>query len=61
MMLSRLMRRTPTADYDTLAELRVGRITNFLLETALMLERMLIRIGIRFPAGGSLLLIAQRD
>jgi len=61
MMLSRLMRRTPAADYDALAELRVGRVANFLLESTLMLERMLIRSGIRFPAGGSLLLIARRD
>ncbi len=61
MMLSRFMRRTPTADFDVLAELRVGRSANFLLESVLALERALIRIGARFPAGGSLLLIAQRD
>jgi SAM-dependent methyltransferase len=60
MMLSRLMRRAPAADFDVLAELRVGRVANFLLESALALERALIAIGARFPAGGSLLLIAQR-
>ncbi len=61
MMLSRFMQRKPAADYDVLADLRVGRIASFLLESVLMLERTLIRIGIRFPAGGSLLLIAQHD
>lgn len=60
MMASRFMRRAPRADYDVLAELRVNRVTNFLLETVLALERALIAIGVRFPAGGSLLLIARR-
>jgi SAM-dependent methyltransferase len=61
MMLSRRMQRKPAADYDVLAELRVGRIANFLLESVLAIERGLIRLGIRFPAGGSLLLIASRN
>jgi hypothetical protein len=61
MMLSRRMQRKPTAGYDVLAELRVGRITNFLLESLLAIERGLIRLGIRFPAGGSLLVVARRN
>ena len=61
MMLSRRMRRKPAAGYDVLAELRVGRITNFFLESVLAIERGLIRLGIRFPAGGSLLLVARRN
>lgn len=60
MVLSRLVRRTQRADFDVLAELRVGRVVNFLLEAVLALERALIMLGVRFPAGGSLLLIAQR-
>ncbi len=60
MMLSRLTRRAPRADYDVLADLRVGRVANFLLESVLGFERALITCGARFPAGGSLLLIAQR-
>ena len=60
MMVSRLLRHAPRTDYDVLAELRVGRVTNFLLEAVLTLERALIAIGVRFPAGGSLLVIAQR-
>jgi SAM-dependent methyltransferase len=61
MLLSRRMQRKSSAGYDVLAELRVGRLTNFLLESALAIERGLIRLGIRFPAGGSLLLVAQRN
>lgn len=61
MMLSRFLRRAPKADFDVLAELRVGRIANFLLASVLALERALIQTGVRFPAGGSLLLVAVRE
>ncbi len=61
MMLSRWMQRKPAADYDVLADLRVGGITNFVLESILAVERALIRMGVRFPAGGSLLLVAKRN
>ena len=61
MMLSRLMQRARRANYDVLADLRVGRIANVMLEAALGFERALIARGARFPAGGSLLLIAQRQ
>jgi SAM-dependent methyltransferase len=61
MMLSRRFQRKSTAGYDVLAELRVGRVTNFLLESVLAIERGLICLGIRFPAGGSLLLVARRN
>ncbi len=47
--------------YDVLADLRVGRFTNFVLETFLAFERMLIRCGVHFPAGGSRLVLAQRN
>jgi phosphatidylglycerol:prolipoprotein diacylglycerol transferase len=40
--------------------LGLGRIANFLLASVLAVERVLIRLGIRFPAGGSLLLVARR-
>ncbi len=61
MLLSRRARPAPVKDYDVLAELRVGAITNGLLAAVLTCERMLIRCGMRFPAGGSRLLIAQRS
>jgi SAM-dependent methyltransferase len=60
MLLSRRLQKKSAADYDVLADLRVGRIANFLLASVLAVERVLIRLGIRFPAGGSLLLVARR-
>lgn len=60
MMLSRLTRRTDAADYDLLAELRIGAVTNALLERALDVERLLIRAGLSLPFGGSLLAVARR-
>lgn len=58
MMLSR--RRTPAADYDPLAELRIGAVTNAVLERLLDAERLLIRAGISPPFGGSLMVAARR-
>ncbi|MBI5598459.1 MAG: class I SAM-dependent methyltransferase [Deltaproteobacteria bacterium] len=55
MMLSR-MRKSE----DMTRELRVGGITNALLEKILGLERGLIKLGVNLPAGGSLLLIAKK-
>lgn len=60
MLLSRRRPRSPAAEFDVLAELRVGRAANFLLESMLGFERALIRLGARFQAGGSLLLVARR-
>jgi SAM-dependent methyltransferase len=60
MMLSRLTRRTDAADYDPLAELRIGGVANSLLEHALDAERLLIHAGLPLPIGGSLLVVARR-
>lgn len=55
---SRLRQKADTADYDPLAELRLPRWLNAVLETVLDAERWLIRAGVSLPAGGSLLLVA---
>jgi SAM-dependent methyltransferase len=47
-------------DADPLAELRTSRLTNRFLSSAMTAERLLIRLGVRFSAGGSLLLVARR-
>jgi SAM-dependent methyltransferase len=60
MALSRRARPAPAGSYDVLAELRVGAVANSLLAAVLAFERALIRGGLRFPAGGSRLLLAQR-
>lgn len=62
MFLSRLSRRGSgqTDGYDAMAELRLSRVANFTLEKILDLERYLIKLGLRLPVGGSLLLVAQK-
>lgn len=60
MALSRLLRRARSGKIDALAELRVGSLVNRALESVLAFERALIKVGARFPAGGSLLLAAER-
>jgi SAM-dependent methyltransferase len=60
MYLSRRAQRAPGAGYDPLAELRIAPWANRMLEGALGAERALIRAGVNFPAGGSLLAVARR-
>ncbi len=57
---ARRRNRRVDAGYDPGAELEVGRVPNLLLEGALDFERQLIKLGIRFPFGGSLLLVAKK-
>lgn len=47
--------------FDATAELKIGHIMNATLERVLDAERTIIRSGLSFPAGGSLLLVARRD
>ncbi len=61
MFLSRVSRRAPDAQYDPLAELRIAPWLNRALEAVLGVERTLIRAGVSFPAGGSLLAIARKS
>ncbi|MEW6313109.1 MAG: class I SAM-dependent methyltransferase [Pseudomonadota bacterium] len=60
MLASRLKRRRATQDFDVLAELRIGKLANAVLEKFMALEGALIRIGLKFPCGGSLLLVATK-
>jgi len=60
MFASRFTQRAPRADYDPLAELKISRPLNWMLEKTLDFERGLIRAGLPLPAGGSLLLVARR-
>lgn len=45
---------------DPMAELRVGKITNIILSAIMSVELLLTCAGIRFPAGGSLFLVAKK-
>ncbi len=47
--------------FDPLGEYRIGRRANAVLGGSLSIERNLIRSGVSFPAGSSLLAISVRD
>jgi len=59
MAASRLLQRDSSAA-DASAELRLPRPVNLAFSLVMRLERGLIRAGIRFPIGGSLLLVAMK-
>ena len=64
MVASRLRMRHASPDTDTefdvIDELRQPRAVNVALEAVMTIERTLIRRGVSFPAGGSLLLVARK-
>jgi SAM-dependent methyltransferase len=57
MALARWRKRRAADPFD---ELRIGGIANLLLEKVLDVERGLIQLGVAFPFGGSLLLVARK-
>jgi SAM-dependent methyltransferase len=57
---ARLRNHRLDARYDPAAELAVGPVANLLLERTLDFERQLIRLGMRFPFGGSLLVVGRK-
>lgn len=62
MLASRGMKKSG-ADMDQQMEavgLKVGRLTNAVLGAIMQIERGLISLGLSFPFGGSLLLVARR-
>ncbi len=59
--LSRRSTRNQTVeDYNVSQELKLPRLVNWGLRNLLRIEALMIRIGIKLPAGGSLLLVAKR-
>lgn len=60
MVASRIFQRHAFQDGDAMAELRLPGLLNQTFERFMDLERLLIQLGIRFPVGGSLLLIARK-
>jgi len=61
LVLSRFKQRFERKEFDPTSELRINSLMNTGLERILGLERSLIRQGLSFPVGGSLLLIARRS
>ena len=60
MLASRFRKKKFTADTDPLAELKLPKTLNTLFHATMKIEKALIRLGINFPAGGSMLLIAKK-
>jgi SAM-dependent methyltransferase len=60
MLASRLAQRKVLATSDPMAELHLPSLINRAFEGVMNIERLFIQLGIRFPAGGSLLLIARK-
>lgn len=59
MWLSRMTRKKAN-DGDVLDELRIGRGLNAMLSAVLAAELGLVRAGVRWPAGGSRVLVARK-
>lgn len=60
MIASRLRKRPSASDSDQMPELKVNKLLNVLLEKFLDFERWMIRLGLTFPMGGSLLVVARK-
>jgi SAM-dependent methyltransferase len=58
--ISRLRKKNPPEDYDPASELKLPNFANSVLFAILLFERRLIRIGVRFPAGGTRLIVARK-
>tara|TARA_B100001013_G_scaffold324420_2_gene235891 strand:- start:1257 stop:2141 length:885 start_codon:yes stop_codon:yes gene_type:complete len=61
MILSRIRWKLGRSDYDPISELRISSFLNNVLGKFMSLERWFIQLGVSFPAGGSLLLVARRE
>jgi SAM-dependent methyltransferase len=60
MLISRLKDRHSAEAYDPEAEIKTNNLMNTLLKLVLDFERGIIKLGLSFPLGGSLLLIARK-
>ena len=61
LVASRFKQRMTGEEVDPSAEYNISHLLNTTLEKILDAERTVIRTGLSFPAGGSLLLVARRN
>lgn len=62
MAVSRMRKVAAGSDaVDLFSEFKISRALNFVLLKAMQLEMLLIRAGLRFPIGGSRILVAYKD
>jgi 2-polyprenyl-3-methyl-5-hydroxy-6-metoxy-1,4-benzoquinol methylase len=52
--------RNSTTNYDPLSEFKISKLINTVLRYVMVVEFVLIKLGLRFPIGGSLLIVAQK-
>jgi SAM-dependent methyltransferase len=60
MFTARLKQRSTNQEFEAAADLKISGLMNFVLERVMDVERAFIRLGVSFPAGGSLLLVARK-
>lgn len=60
-MLSRLRWKKSRKKYDSMSEYKIGTVLNVVLEKVLDFENFMIKRGVRFPLGSSLLLVASKN
>jgi hypothetical protein len=60
MLVSRLSQLKSPSNDDQMSELHLPSFINRVFEGVMNIERQLIRLGVRFPVGGSRLLIAKK-
>jgi SAM-dependent methyltransferase len=60
MAAQRRRKRRPDPKYSVQQELAISGVANWGMERTLSVERGMIKAGLRFPAGGSLLAIARK-
>jgi SAM-dependent methyltransferase len=56
----RLKRVVSTEKYHRMAEYKMPRLVNSILDTTLKIESLLLKLGVRFPFGGSLMVVAKK-
>jgi len=62
MLLSRYFKRTDNGiKVDVMDELRLSSFVNSILSSVLKLEFVLVRFGVRWPVGGSRVVVAQKN
>jgi 2-polyprenyl-3-methyl-5-hydroxy-6-metoxy-1,4-benzoquinol methylase len=55
-----LSRKRTSKQHDPMTEFNIPRWLNYTLQTVMQFELLLLKTGVRFPIGGSLLLIATK-
>ncbi|WP_420993381.1 class I SAM-dependent methyltransferase [Cupriavidus sp. 30B13] len=60
MYMARRPDRVDSPEYDPAADLRLNPVVNAVMLLVMAIERQFIKVGVRFPFGGSLLLVATK-